>query len=342
MKPTILVVTTVHWPDDTRIRERLIRTLSSDFDVQYASRTPGPSDRSDLHSIELRGGRFARFLRAMRLGLFGTWDLMVIHDPELLPVAVASRLRRRPVVFDVHENVPATALTRDWVPNLLRRPFAAALRMVLRVAECVLAITLAEAGYASLFRKEHAVFPNYPDTSAYPTPVEGRREVVYLGDVTVERGARVLTDACGAIGVPLRFVGRFAPELHDELSREGVLFHGQLPNPDALELVRHGGVAVSPLLDTPNYRHSAPTKILEYLALGLPVVATDLPGTRKLTEGLDAVQLVPPGNSGLLSAAIERSLAPGARLIASEQADTIKRAFRWPADDVSKFYRSLV
>ncbi len=148
MKPTVLVVTTVHWPDDTRIRERLTRTLANEFDVRYACRAPGPADRTGLTWIPLRGGRVRRNLRALRLGLAGDWDVMSVHDPELVPAAILSRMiRRRPVVFDVHENVPATAVTRDWVPGALRRPLAALAGAVLRRAERTLAITLSEPEY---------------------------------------------------------------------------------------------------------------------------------------------------------------------------------------------------
>ena len=193
MRPTALVVTTVHWPDDTRIRERLIRTLTSEFDVVYAARAPGPSDRSDIRVIELGGGRLIRNLRALRLALQSWWDVLVLHDPETLPAGLISRfLRRKPVVFDVHEDVPATAMSRAWVPDLLRKPLSAFLGRLLLTAEKHLEVTLAESGYERLFRGEHAVFANHPDTSDYPDLVPaGDGGAIYVGDVTLDRGADV-------------------------------------------------------------------------------------------------------------------------------------------------------
>lgn len=348
MRPTVLVVTTVHWPDDTRIRERLIRTLSSDFEVDYAARTPGPSDDSNLTWIPLLGGRLRRALTALRLAVTRQWDVLVIHDPELLPVAWAAALRRRPVVFDVHENIPAIALTRPWVPNYLRRPLERALRIVLRISERRLRLTLAEYDYAALFTSDHPVFPNFPDTAHYPDPAMGERFVVYLGDVTAERGSLVAIRACALADVPLKLIGRVNPnhriELNDAIrGGQQVSFLGQTPNPEALELARGAGVGISPLLDTPNYRHSAPTKILEYLALGLPVVASDLKGTRDLVEGLDAVELVPPGDAAALAQSILDCLHdPNVRAAAAGQVDLVRNRFSWPRAEVSKFYRALV
>ncbi|MGD2044227.1 MAG: glycosyltransferase [Acidimicrobiia bacterium] len=346
MKPTILVVTSVHWPDDTRIRERLIRTLSGVFEVEYASREPGPTDRSGLSWVPLPGSRLGRWMRALSVCLRRKWDVLVIHDPELIPVGVLARfVKRRRVVFDVHENVPATALTREWVPDFLRRPLAFAARCAMRLAESTLDLTLAEDGYRSLFRRDHPVFPNFPDTSQYPDPTEGDASVVYLGDVTAERGAVTAVRAGHRAGVSLVFVGGVSQALRGSLQEHAdgsVTFTGRVPNPQALELVRHAGVGISPLHDSPNYRHSTPTKILEYLALGLPVVASDLPGTRQLVDGLEAVVLVPPGDVDDMAKAIELSLDPAVRKRAKDQAPKIREQFRWPEEAVALFYESLV
>ncbi len=251
------------------------------------------------------------------------------------------------MVFDVHENVPATAMTRDWVPDLFRRPLASLVGWVLRAADSVVTVTLAEPGYAALFRSpDHPVFPNYPDTSHYPSPGPGDGSVVYLGDVTLERGAAEAVAACRSASVPLSFIGRVTESLRGTLGRgsfgESVSFIGPISNPEAIRLVQTRGVGISPLHDTPNYRHSTPTKILEYLAVGVPVVATDLPGTRDLVAGLDAVTLVKPGDVDDLASGIGRALEPHVRAAAAAQAPMVRDRFRWPAEDVSRFYRSLV
>lgn len=349
MKPVVLVMTVVHWPDDTRIRERLIRTLTAEFDVTYATSSPGPSDKTGIEAVELRGGRVARNLRAIRVALTTPWDVMVIHDPELIFCGVLARLlRRRPVVYDVHEDLPALAYTRPWVPRLLEAPLALLLKGMLRIVEPILTITLAEPGYQRLFAKPHPTFPNYPDTTDYP-PV-GAAEggpVVYLGDVTKERGADIAVTACSSLGVALHLVGRITPDFRAHLvSRsdlgERLKIDGLVPNRQAIEALTGASVGLAPLRDLPNYRHSQPTKILEYLAMGLPVVASDLPGTRELVDGLEAVFLVPPGQPGSLAEAIARAREPEVGTTAREQAPAMRARFRWPAEEVRDFYRSLL
>ena len=346
MKPGVFVVTTVHWPDDTRIRERLIRTLSEEFAVKYATKYPGPADRSGLEWVGLAGGRIRRNFAALRLALGTDWDVMVLHDPETIPMGLLVRLlRRKPVIFDVHEDFPSVAHTREWVPNRLRPVLSVLARWILSLAERFLILTLAEPGYGRSFTRDHPVFPNYPDTSSYP-PVQSKRrdEVVYLGDATLARGVDLAIEACRRAGFPLRLIGRVSTEIGRNVSpaAPGVFEEGVLPNPEAVRRVSEAAVGVIPLRDLPNYRHSQPTKLLEYLALGLPVVASDLPGTRDIAKDLEAAILVPPGDVAALAEAIKKAMTPEVRDLAITQSSMIRERFRWPADEVLSFYSNLL
>ena len=125
-------------------------------------------------------------------------------------------------------------------------------------------------------------------------------------------------------------------------SQCAVVAEGIASNPEAIRLISRAAVGLVPLLDVPNYRDSQPTKLLEYLAMGVPVVASDLPGTRELVESLNAVRLVPPGDAKSMAAAIEESLARGWLRAAIDQADEVRAKFRWPRQEVRSFYGSLV
>jgi glycosyltransferase involved in cell wall biosynthesis len=57
-----------------------------------------------------------------------------------------------------------------------------------------------------------------------------------------------------------------------------------MPNPEALDLVEGATAGLCLLRDLPNYRHSVPTKILEYMARGVPVITTPLPEARAIVE----------------------------------------------------------
>jgi glycosyltransferase involved in cell wall biosynthesis len=117
---------------------------------------------------------------------------------------------------------------------------------------------------------------------------------------------------------------------------------GHLANPVALERVSVASVGLSPLHDEANYRDSLPTKTLEYLAMGVPVVATDLPGTRAVLGGLDGVWLVPPDDIEAMASAIASAVTPEAKRAAVSQASLVRERFRWPEEDVRSFYDQLL
>ena len=245
-----------------------------------------------------------------------------------------SRLRRSPV---------------PGCPTPLRRPLAVVSRWALGLAERFLTITLAEAGYSDLFARAHVVFPNYPDTSAYPDPVpEPREEAIHVGDVTTIRGLDVAIAGCALAALPLRLVGPVSPDTRAELSNLAranggeVVFDGPRPNPEAMRIAAGAAVAIVPWKNLPNYRNSMPTKLFEYLALGVPVVASDLPGIRRAGVGDLAVVLVEPQNPAALAAGILEALEGGLREMARADVERVRDGYRWPEREVRAFYLGLV
>lgn len=351
MTRRILVVSTVHRADDPRVREKTVRTLAGLGEVLYATRPPAPASRDDHRWVALRGGRVRRNWRALRLCL-GPPGLISLHDPELIPAGLlARRLRGTPVVFDLHENLPAQLLTKEWLPGWNRRPLAGLAGRLLRLAERHLTVTLAEAGYQALFSRPHPVFENYPLVEALPPLAADGGYIIYLGDVSEPRGARLAVQAVAGMGrpLPLRMVGRswepFAGRLREEAGQAGISLEltGLLAYREALEQAAGARVALSPLLDYPNYRHSLPTKVIEYLAVGVPVVASDLPGTAEVVSGIPGVQLVGAGEPRAWSEALDRVCGdPGEREKAQRNAASIRDRFAWPAEEMRGLYRRVM
>ena len=350
MIPTALVVTTVHRADDPRIRERTIGSLSSAFTVRFAAQGPPPNRSGDHQWVRLRGGRIRRWFGALRQMMRTDVAVVSVHDPELIPAALVARLLRRvPFVFDVHEDVPAQIRTKGWVPRALRPLAAWAAVRALRAAERFGTVTLAEPGYRHLFRSDHAVFPNYPPAHQLPDPAPDGGYLVYVGDITEARGAIDMVDAVAAVPdrPRLRLVGRCAPDLRhrlfDRAAAAGVALsiEGPLPHRAAMEVLAGASAAFSLLHDIPNYRHSMPTKLLEYLAMGVPAIVTNLPGTTSALEPGMAVVVVEPADPRGAALGVRSVVEARMRLTAQEQVEMIRARFTWPGDDVASAYRAV-
>lgn len=307
----ILVVTVVHRPDDARIRQRQIPALlAAGHDVAYAAPFSGwglplPAPAGGLTCLDLpraRGRRrLAAAVAARRLlrERAASADVVLLHDPELVPVAAG--LRGPVVVWDVHEDTAQALSMKSWLPTALRRPVAGAVTSLERLAERRLHLLLAEEAYQERFTRQHPVVPNStPVPEQVPAP--DRPVAVYVGHVTPARGV----DALITVGrrlveagspVHLHVVGHAdaaaTPLLEDAQRRGWLTWHGFLPNRDALELVTGTTAGLSLLRDEPNYRHSRPTKVIEYMARGVPVVTTPNPPARALVEDNGSGVVVP-------------------------------------------------
>ncbi|WP_306291642.1 glycosyltransferase [Microbispora sp. GKU 823] len=148
----VLVMTVVHHPEDARILHRQIRALvDAGHEVTYAApyTARGVVPRSWVTGVDLPRAAERRRLAAVRAArkLFksmrGKVDLALIHDPELL-FAVAGVRGRPPVVWDVHEDTPATLSLKPWLPAFLRPPMRFLARLLETTAERRLHLLLAE------------------------------------------------------------------------------------------------------------------------------------------------------------------------------------------------------
>jgi glycosyltransferase involved in cell wall biosynthesis len=156
-------------------------------------------------------------------------------------------------------------------------------------------------------------------TEELPEPLELRglpsRRAVYVGNLAAYRidfdlllaVARSLPELqlllIGTAG--LGDVGAGPLTGSELLALPNVTTLGPRPQRDLPAYLRHCQVALIPFLDNDHTRASLPLKLWEYLAAGLPVVATDLPNFRLLAEeGLIRTARDPQG----FAEAVARSL----------------------------------
>lgn len=129
----------------------------------------------------------------------------------------------------------------------------------------------------------------------------------YIGTLGVERKLEILVDMLAelhrhGLRANLLLIGdgeapddrvRLEQRARDLQVSEYMKITGFLPRSKALELLRTAHVALSPIHPSPVLRVGSPTKLLEYLAMGLPVVANDQPEQRMILRECKAGVRVP-------------------------------------------------
>lgn len=314
----VLVVTVVHHPLDARIFHRQIGALlDAGHDVVYAApwSATGTEPPPSVRAVDLprsSGRRRVRALLAARRAIRSeraAADVVLLHDPELLVAALG--MRRPPTVWDVHEDTAAALVDKRWVPRPARGALAGVVRAVERVAERHFGLLLAEEGYRVRFRQVHPVVPNEPRVPERVTR-PGDDRVVYVGRISRGRGADTLLALPESLpeGVTLELVGSADDDVAGALAeadRAGRLrWRRFLPNDEAQSLLDGALAGLSLLRDLPNYRHSRPTKVVEYMAHGVPVVATPTPVAARIVEEHGCGIVVPFGDPGGVADAVAR------------------------------------
>ena len=353
----VVVCTVVHHPADARILHRQIRALlDAGHQVTYIAPfracdvTPWP-ELTTADVPRAVGRRRLGALRAARRQLaryVPGADLLLIHDPELLLVLPLVG-HRPPTIWDVHEDTAAALGTKAWLPAGLRRAVASAVLRAERIAERRLHLILAETGYNERFSGTHPVVPNTTYVPEQAAPSDGQGRVVYVGHISPDRGVAEMVELARLArphGITVELVGSADAAARAVLApaqAEGLVrWHGFVPNDEAM-LITDGALAgLSLLQDDPNFRHSMPTKVAEYMARGVPVVTTPLPLAVDLVERHECGFVVPFGDAGAAAEAVLSLQRDPARrdAMGARGHQGASEYLRWP-DDARAFVAQL-
>jgi len=235
----------------------------------------------------------------------------------LLARAIKTALRRRQLrpfatilsspISSFPAGVAGTKLlyvTDDWVAgaelmNLSRRPVQRRLTNNLRAADVCATVSPHLASVLEGIPGADAsvvVIPNGCDVPARGDDGTPRRRNAGLIGQLNERLDMQLLEAVQDAGIPLLVIGprtehdaETGRRLDAFLAAPNVTWLGELPSRELAPHLAEIGVGLTPYADTAFNRSSFPLKTLEYLASGVPVVASDLPAVRWLNTELVAI-----------------------------------------------------
>lgn len=175
-------------------------------------------------------------------------------------------------------------------------------RLVMRRADAVVAISKPGVDFCKKLGAEDVTYiPNAIDTERFSpgkTDFRKRRNIsrdtkliTYVGRLVKEKGVQDLLEATRDMDVTVVIIGdgphREALEKHSQQSDADVRFLGAQDQEEIIQALRASDVFVNP-----SYAEGLPTSVLEAAAVGVPVVATDVGGTRDITQR----GLVKPGD----------------------------------------------
>lgn len=246
------------------------------------------------------------------------YDIIQTKDRYLgaLVTLVAAKWNSTPFVFWISYPEPEASIyiahqgmaRYKWV-YLIRGHIQKVLLYKLILRFCDLAIVQSEQMKADIESEgidpgKMAVMEMGYDSSLFeviassPPPKDLPNTISYLGSMGSERRLDFLIRVLHHIhkkypDVELLFVGGGDREgdeekIMAEASKYGLADHvtitGRMPQKDALQLISRTAVSLSPFYPTPILNSTSPTKLVEYMALAMPVVANDHPEQKRIID----------------------------------------------------------
>jgi glycosyltransferase involved in cell wall biosynthesis len=265
-------------------------------------------------------------------GLFATWRAAQ-SVPDLIYTRSASfaywaaRLGQ-PCAFEAH--LPPSRRTAPLVRGFSRRPAT-------RAVFALTSYTASDLEAAGVPSQKVAVLPDAADLAAFadvPTRQDARRRlelplsrpiIGYIGRFETlgkEKGIGDLVRAMAdselrrldplllCVGGPMAAVPEYL-RLAGSLGvpSSAVRFIDRVPNAEVPMWLAAIDVGAMPYPAAEHYPTAmSPLKLFEYMAAGLPIVATDLPAVREVLSDGDNALLVPPGDARALALTLRRIL----------------------------------
>jgi glycosyltransferase involved in cell wall biosynthesis len=278
---------------------------------------------------------------ALRLLMVGRRSIVHVHTgPAFVPevVLITSALRRRPYIAHFHGDAPPSGPFGGPLLDSYKRWI---LGPYLRRAAAVVALSDQQARFLesqyAIHRDRITVIPNgvHPafylpaDGDGEPIAKPGVLQLLFVGRLDVLKNVPRLVDAMTHVSSEVELVivgdGELREEITRRIDRLGLMNIRLVGVARGTELVQWYRWADAFVLSSDG--EGMPLVVLEAMAAGLAIVATDVPGTREVVEG---VGLLTQPNPESLGAAIER-VAANPDLLSNLSARSAARAskFQW-------------
>jgi len=349
-------LTSVHLADDVRIVHKECASLSEDgWHVHLVAQGELPPGQEQIIYHRLPASPASRCQRiafqawrAYRLARGVEADVYHLHDPELIPVGLLLKFQGEKVIYDVHEDVPRDVLTKNWMPPPVRATVSFLMMAVERLASSMFdGIVAATPTIAKRFPTSKTIcvrnVPRLSEFTVKPSAVSlGEATFVYIGLINRARGLEKMMQAAALVrdrtstGIMLDLAG--PPDQVDVgkviQSCEAVDFtryHGCLDRTGVAQLLSKAQAGLVVLQPMQSFRDSLPVKMFEYMAVGIPVIASDFPLWREIVEEARCGLLVNPLDSNDIARAMRWIVdnPAQARAMGERGRAAVQQRFNW-------------
>jgi len=307
----VVHISTVHSHFDTRIFNKELQSLSNaGYSTTLLTHTEGTETHDGIRihglgEVKSRKQRWkslpSTYFEAKNLDA----DVYHLHDPELLPVGrLLSHRTNAALIYDIHENYDSSIKYRNYIPNNLKpilsnsiipiqSKLASSFEALIPATEWI-SEDFEDRGHNQVVTVRN--FPILEDISYDLTNPKREHEFVmsFVGNLAKNRGLVRMIDVTRRLrdhgyDVGLWIIGPFSNGAIEEvvstrITEQGlennVRLFGYVDYQKIFSILNASDIGLL-LLDPIATNRAIPTKMLEYMASGIPVVANRTQGTEK-------------------------------------------------------------
>lgn len=347
-------LTSVHTLTDTRIFYKECMTLVK---AGYEVILIGTNDRDELRDgVQIFGlskpkNRIERMLsttkKLYKKAVACNADIYHFHDPELIPVGLLLKAKGKKVIYDVHEDVPRQILSKPWLPGFLRKAISCIVERIENYAAKRFDwIVTATPHIRDRFLKVNSRvidINNFPILSELYEPnvdwTSKGKVVCYVGGITKIRGIFEMVQAIGMTDYKLLLAGNFDYKEEKEhvkktIGWKQVVELGHISREEVRAVLSSSMAGLVVLHPIANYMDALPVKMFEYMAAGIPVIASNFPLWKEIIEGNKCGLCVDPLNPKEIANAIQWIMNnPGqAKRMGENGRKAVEEKYNWEAE----------
>ena len=298
----VIHLTSVHPRYDTRIFEKMCKSLNKEYEVNLIVADGKGDEIKDgikIYDVGKAKDRKERILKTTKLVFKKAMDLDAkvyhLHDPELIPIGLKLKKLGKKVIFDSHEDVPKQILAKHYLNNFLKKILSFGYSRyeiwALKKFDYVVAATpfirdkFLRVGIKSIDVNN---FPKLEDFKNVKSKFK-EKNLCYVGTLYKTRGIKEIVKAVEDLDVRLIIAGKFYDEEYEKevKSLKGwkkVDFRGFVNKNEIKNILENSIAGLVTLYPTPSYIEAYPVKMFEYMAVGIPVIASDFPLYKNFVE----------------------------------------------------------
>lgn len=298
-------LTSAHQRIDTRIFIKECCSLAKNYST-YLIVADGMGDdikcKVSIIDVGLFNGRRNRMLRApiaiFKEALKLDADIYHLHDPELIPIGLKLKKRGKIVVFDAHEDLPNQILSKHYLSKTKKNILSLLVRYYEKFSlskfDGIVAATPFIKDKFSQINTNTVDINNYPRLQEFEVDYSVSKinnQVCYVGGVSNVRGITQMIEALSLTkqNITLKIAGNFEDtQLEKSVKRmsgwEKVNFLGYVGREDIQNILSQSVTGLVVLHPTKSYIDALPVKMFEYMAAGIPVIASNFSLWKNIIE----------------------------------------------------------